>query len=162
MKKGKYFKQERQRIYDDRNHDPYLVTEKYAGPVVCNGCGALFKKGRWTWDDIPDEETNETVCPACRRVDDNHPAGFVELSGDFYLENREEILNLVDNIRRIEVSEHPLERIMAMTHGENGTRITTTGMHIARRIGDAVANAYQGDLDCSYDAENFIRVRWHR
>jgi hypothetical protein len=56
---------------------------------------------------------------------------------------------------------HPMERVMAISPEASHTLITTTGVHMARRIGEAVARAYQGDLNFTYgDNEKFIRVQW--
>jgi len=40
---------------------------------------------------------------------------------------------------------------------------TTTGVHIARRIGESLSRACQGDYSFQYgDAEKIIRVFWSR
>ena len=101
------------------------------------------------------------MCPACQRIADNYPAGYVELKGEFFEQRREEILNLVNNEEKLETGEHPMEKIMAITLEDDTTLITTTGVHVARRIGEAIARAYQGNLDYTYgDNEKSIRVVW--
>ncbi len=104
-----------------------------------------------------------TTCPACHRISENFPAGYVEIRGTFFDGHQDEILNLVHNIEKIEKMAHPLEMIMAVTpHGEK-TLITTTGIHIARRIGEAMSRAYQGEYSVQYaDGEKRIRVLWQR
>lgn len=103
------------------------------------------------------------VCPACRRIADRFPAGRVELSGDFFTGHREEILNLVRNAEAAEKCERPLERIMAITDETGSAIVTTTGIHVARRIGESLSRSYQGELDCRYgDGEDSIRVAWVR
>jgi NMD protein affecting ribosome stability and mRNA decay len=160
-KKGRNFKQEQTRIYDDSQIDSYREEEKYKEPTQCPKCGALFVGGRWTWKDTS-KEIHSAVCPACKRIEDNYPAGFLTLSGSFFVEHRNEILNLVENIKKAEREEHPLERIMEIEEQNDKTIITTTGLHLSRRIGDALKNAYEGELDTSYDAENYVRISWHR
>jgi len=157
--------QERRQIYTEEKAGPYRENEKYPEPTVCVECGALFVKGRWSWDEIP-ENVSTATCPACRRTADNYPAGIIELSGEFYQNHREELLNLVQNIKNKEIASHPLERIMEIredkeTDGDK-TLVLTTGIHIARRIGDALFNAYEGDLDFTYEEDTFIRVSWKR
>lgn len=160
-KKGHTFKQERTRIYDDKRIDTYREQEKYKEPTRCPKCSALFMNGRWSWHDTS-EETYSAVCPACRRIEDNYPAGILSLSGSFFDEHREEIMNMVENIRKLEREEHPLERIMNIEEKDGQTVITTTGMHLPRRLGDALKDAYEGELDISYDAENYVRISWYR
>ncbi|GAB4340767.1 MAG: BCAM0308 family protein [Desulfobulbaceae bacterium] len=158
MDKGMFGR--RDRLVKEKYHDTYKEGKKRPEPSVCPTCGAVFTGGRWTWAESP-EGAARGLCPACQRIEDNYPAGYVELKGPFFEERREEILNLVSNEEKMEKGEHPMERIMEVAAGEEGTMITTTGVHIARRIGEAVARAYQGDLQFTYgDNEKTIRVQW--
>lgn len=157
----KNFKQERTRIYDDNRNDSYRAVKKFPDPTVCNACGALFTNGRWTWDDIP-KQVSYAHCPACQRINDQYPAGIITVEGSFFHDNHSMIMNMIKNINSKEISEHPLERIMDIKKQEERTVITTTGLHLARRIGDALYNAYEGDLNYNYDDENLIRVSWKR
>ncbi|SMO49110.1 BCAM0308 family protein [Fodinibius sediminis] len=159
--KNRFFKQERTRIYDDNRIDPYREQMKYKEPARCTGCSALFINGRWSWEDT-NEAASEALCPACRRIEDHYPAGIVEVGGSFFEDHRFEIMHMVQNIARVESEEHPLERIMNVEDNEESTVVNTTGMHLARRIGHALEQAYDGELDISYDAENYVRVSWSR
>jgi hypothetical protein len=41
--------------------------------------------------------------------------------------------------------------------------ITTTDIHLPRRIGTALKRAYDGDLDVRFGEDEYaVRVRWHR
>jgi hypothetical protein len=41
--------------------------------------------------------------------------------------------------------------------------VTTTDMHLARGIGEALQHAYQGDLEYRYNPDqNLLRVSWSR
>jgi hypothetical protein len=52
---------------------------------------------------------------------------------------------------------------MAVEDGADGVLVTTTSVHLARAIGDALADAYKGELEYHYnDAENLLRVNWAR
>ncbi|CAG9166014.1 hypothetical protein LMG23992_00666 [Cupriavidus laharis] len=52
---------------------------------------------------------------------------------------------------------------MAIDSGEQGTVITTTGMHMARDIGNAIHYAYHGKLKIDYEnAETELHVSWNR
>jgi hypothetical protein len=142
--------------------DPYRLAEKLPGGATCKRCEARVQEGRWIWG-THDEKGVETLCPACRRIEDNFPAGYLELEGPFFNENREEIMNLVRNVARIEKKEHPMERIMLIRKDGGATQITTTGIHIARRLGDSLKRAYQGDLKVYYkDGEKGVRISWAR
>jgi hypothetical protein len=160
MAKWKSGRVDRMRVKESK--DPYLRIEKLPGGAFCKKCDAMVQEGRWTWD-VPAEKGVETLCPACRRIEDKYPAGYLELEGPFLSENREEIMNLVRNVAQVERNDHPMERIMVIRKDGGTTHITTTGVHIARRLGDSLKRAYQGDLKIDYkDGEKGIRVSWSR
>ena len=102
-------------------------------------------------------------CPACRRVRERLPAGYVSLGGPFLQAHRGEILNLVRRCEMNESGRHTLERIMSIEAVPRGVFVTTTGIHLARRIGDALHDAYKGRLRLRYSkAEKLLRVSWIR
>ena len=52
---------------------------------------------------------------------------------------------------------------MAIDERDDQFVITTTDIHLPRRIGQAIYNAYEGDFDFHYDEEGyFIRAKWRR
>jgi hypothetical protein len=152
---NKMIQQERQDVYRSKG--------KYAEPTVCADCGAIFQGGRWSWGAAPAGAAH-AACPACRRIADRFPAGRVELSGDFLQEHRAEILSLVRNAEAAEKADRPLERIMTIDDESDGrVLVTTTGVHVARRIGESLARSYQGTMDLRYgDGEDSVRVTWAR
>jgi hypothetical protein len=97
------------------------------------------------------------------RIAEHCPAGQITLSGDFLLAHREELLHLIRHEEAQEKAEHPLERIMAVEDQEQATVVTTTGMHLARRIGKAIEKAYRGHLDVQQAEDGRLcRVDWVR
>jgi len=158
----KVFFSRKDRLLKERRHDTYQMSGKWPEPTLCPKCGAVFSGGRWTWLEAP-QNANSTLCPACRRIGDKYPAGYVELKGPFFLAHRDEITNLIRNIENAEKAERPLERIMAMKRRRDTTLVTTTGIHIARRIGEALSRSYKGNLSVQYaDGDRIVRVYWQR
>ncbi len=152
----------RDRLLREHEHDTYKIRAKLPEPTACPECGALYRNGRWTWGKAP-SDAHETLCPACHRIRDDYPAGFVTLSGAFPREHREEIVNLARNLEEREKAEHALKRIMAIRDETEDILITTTNPGLARTIGDALQHAYEGELDYQYTEEgNILRVRWKR
>lgn len=150
------------KMFSQGRKDPYQSRKKLPDPTRCPTCNAVYLKGRWTWETVADPVAEEQ-CPACRRISDRVAAGVVELSGPFFEEHREEINNLIQNEEKLEKERHPLERLMGITKEENGLRVETTGIHLARRIGDALKNSYQGELKIDYlKGQEKVRVDWQR
>ena len=143
-------------------HDPYHARAKPPEPSACPKCGIVFHEGRWQRLPRP-AAAHEYLCPACRRMQDHYPAGYATLTGKFLSLHREEIMQLVRHEETQENSDHPLHRIMGIEDQPGEIVITTTDVHLARRIGEAVHHAYQGDLDVKYSPDEYmVRVSWNR
>jgi NMD protein affecting ribosome stability and mRNA decay len=152
----------RDRLVQDTRHDAYKARHKLPEPTVCPQCGAVFHAGRWQWLPRP-EQAHEEMCPACHRIHDVFPAGYVSVGGAFFRDNRDELLNLVKNAEERAKAEHPLKRIMKIEDADDGILVTTTDIHLARGIGEALHHAYQGELEFHYnEQENLLRVVWER
>ena len=142
--------------------DSYKTKGKLPEPTVCPDCGAVFHAGRWQWLDKP-KDAHQTSCPACHRVRDHFPAGYVTLAGEFFATHEKEILHLMQNRETQEKANHPLQRIMDIEKTDHGTVVTTTDIHLARGLGEALHHAYQGELELHYNPEqNLLRVSWSR
>jgi hypothetical protein len=150
-------------LIEPHRHDPYKARHKLPAPCVCPQCGAVFHEGRWQWlEEVPAGTPKET-CPACHRSNDKFPAGEIILSGPFFKSHRDEILSLLRNTQEGQNAEHPLSRIIEVTDRDADTVVTTTDIHLPRRVGHALEHAYKGKLDVHYNEEEyFIRVHWHR
>lgn len=150
------------RAQDRTVTDPYKRTRKLSEPTVCPQCGAVYQHGRWQWGERP-AGAHEVVCQACHRINDAYPAGEVVLGGRFLAAHQDEILAIVRRQEEIEKPEHPFNRIMHIATTPEGITVTTTDIHLPRRIGEALVSAYDGTLDFKYDEDGyFLHVDWHR
>ena len=103
------------------------------------------------------------MCPACHRIHDRFPAGYVKLEGEFLTAHRAEIISLVHHTEQKAKAEHPLQRIMEIVDEDGMVVVTTTNRHLAHGIGEAVHHAYQGHLDSHYNPEDdLLRIHWKR
>jgi NMD protein affecting ribosome stability and mRNA decay len=152
----------RDQLFQEQVHDSYKAGHKLREPTRCPDCGAVFQKGRWTWGAAPDA-AHEELCPACHRIHDKFPAGFVALKGAFLDGHRDEILHLIRNHEAKEKAEHPLQRIIAIVDSADGVMVTTTDIHLARDLAQALHRAYRGELELHYNKEdNLLRASWSR
>lgn len=62
--------------------DSYKAKGKLTEPTVCPDCGAVYQGGRWQWLAKP-MDAQKTTCPACHRMHDHFPAGYVNVAGEF-------------------------------------------------------------------------------
>ncbi len=151
-----------QAMFDDQSHDPYQRARKYSEPTRCDGCGAVYHGGRWQWGDAPAGAHAET-CPACRRIHDKLPAGVLVLDGPYVATHGDELIAIARNMAERERPEHALNRIMQIeAHGDR-IEISTTDIHLPQRIGKALTNAHDGELDVKYAKDEYsVRLHWHR
>ena len=142
--------------------DSYRTAAKLAHPAHCPRCGAAYARGRWTWGAAaPDAE--RITCPACQRIEDGFPAGYVTLKGAFFDAHRDDVLNLVAAREARARTMHPLQRIIGVEPVAKGVRVTTTDIHLARGIAKAVHHAFKGELDMRYSKdEQLVRATWSR
>ena len=152
----------RARIFDGKRHDPYLATGKYRDPARCPRCGAVYERGRWRWGSAP-PGSHVNDCPACRRVHDKLPAGFLTFDGPFVAEHADELIRIARNEAEHEAREHPMHRIMDIGSLDDRIEITTTDIHLPQRIGEAVKRAHDGALSMHYARDEYsVRAHWHR
>ncbi len=152
----------RDRTIQEARHDVYQERWKPREPTACPRCGAVFHKGRWNWG-VPAAEAHRSLCPACERMQDHNPAGEVRVRGPFVRAHRDEILGLVHNEEARAKAEHPLSRLMRIVEDKGAVVVTTTDVHLPRRIGEALRHAYQGRLAIRYSKEQeYLRIAWVR
>ena len=149
-------------LLQEREHDSYKPAHKPAEPAVCPDCGAVYHAGRWQWKERPGG-AHEVVCSACQRIRDGFPAGYVHVGGPFLAAHRDELTALLQHHEAKAKAEHPLVRIMGVEEEGDGMMITTTDIHLARDLGEALHHAYQGELEFHYnESEKLLRVHWRR
>lgn len=149
-------------ILDEKTHDPYQAEEKLSEPAVCDTCGASYQNGRWQWT-TPSVDAVQARCPACRRIAEGMPAGYVTIEGKFAQDHHDEVVSLIRNIEDREKPEHPLQRIMSIETEDGKLLVETTDVHLARGIGEALERAYKGELKFHYsEDEHLLRLHWER
>ena len=130
--------------------------------VVCSDCGAVYLNNRWSWDIRP-ENVDETLCPACQRVQNRMPEGILTVRGECLKEHRNEIMRLIRSRIQKTGSKYPLKRIMDMEGDETEAVFTFTDAQLTREIGDTLHQTFDGVLDFLYSSDaNMLRVTWQR
>lgn len=157
-------------IVPEAGHDPYRLLKEPSAGTACTGCGLVYREGRWTWPGetrilppFPASTEGEVLCPACRRIRDHYPAGFTTLRGPWLANHLGEVLDVIRVNAEIELLEHPENRVMTLDTRDGEIEITTTDTHLARRIGEAMRDAYEGELAVDYlEDGDQVRVAWTR
>lgn len=156
------YRYRRLQVLEGYGDDPYRPRRKPPGPAQCPRCGAVFRDGRWSWNRSAPPRA-KLLCPACRRIAEDMPAGYLTIAGDYFQRHRTEVLGRVVHCAEQERAEHPLERIVAMREQDGEMLVTTTSTHLARLIGHALKRAFKGELKMVYGRdENLLRARWSR
>jgi hypothetical protein len=150
-------------------HDPYIPDTHLVEGTRCSECGAIYHNQHWTLDEAIvtrlsiDREQPEQVCPACRKVRDQDPGGVVTLSGPFWSDHRDEILNLIQNEEKRAMATNPLERLIDISSEGENLVIRTTNEKLAQRLGRALHRAYNGEVEYKWSEDNKLaRVSWFR
>ena len=140
-------------------------------PAVCETCGALYVGRRWTLPGTAEESPKHkdwrhpriTTCPACKRIKDDLPSGFLHLKGRFLTEHRSEIERLLRAEASRAAVDNPLARIMKLNQAGAELIVTTTTEHLAKRLGEALEKSCSGKIRYDFSHENKLaRVYWRR
>ena len=155
----------RDRLIRERVHDPYRNRNKLPESTLCPACHAVFQQGRWQWlsEGLADPAHTE-LCPACRRIQEKVPAGFLTLQGDFFRSHAHEIMKIVRNREAQERAQRPLKRILGVERQADGAVVISfTDTHLPRDVGEAIQNACDGELEIQYTRDaGIVRVTWER
>jgi hypothetical protein len=142
------------------------VAERSAGSkkphdsLCCKVCGVVYGGGRWHWGPKP-VKARPCECPACQRIRNRVPAGVVRLSGGSVALHAKEMRQLALHQEEVEKAEHALNRIMAIEDTPQGLTISTTDIHLPRRIGQAIRRAFRGVLRIKFEESGeFVTVDW--
>jgi hypothetical protein len=147
----------------EKRCDSYNTGRKPRDPAICPNCHAVFMNGHWQWTTLLPKRARQEICPACRRIKDNCPAGTLLLKGSFIRAHKAELINLVKNQELCEKAEHPLNRIIRIEEHPDRLAIQTTDIHLPKRIADALNHAYKGDFRVRYEEGGyFVQVIWKK
>lgn len=152
------------RLIKEEVHDPYMARCKPSEPTVCSECGVAFTGGRWQWVEESLAEPHMMLCPACQRIHDRVPAGYLTLGGSFFTAQKDEIMNLIQNHVEQQKKQHPMKRLINIEdQADDSMLLTFTDLHLVSSVGKAIESAYQGDFDVQYtDEASIVRGKWHR
>ena len=153
----------------ERSTSAYLPKKGMKEVAVCDKCHMIYQNKRWYLDDkeasnlLTDSRVHRGTCPICRRMEDNVPAGSVTLSGDYFRQHEEEILDLIKNTEVKSRVKNPFGRIMEISQEGNVLNVSTTEDKLAQKLGREVYKAHKGELHYkwSHDQE-MVRVAWQR
>jgi NMD protein affecting ribosome stability and mRNA decay len=152
-----------------RVEDPYLPEEGQEA-AACTQCHALYQNKRWFFDaDLyarlaGTHKVREVLCPTCHKIKDRYAEGILTLSGDFFVEHRQEIVRLLKKEADRVGARNVMDRIIQMTlEEEDRLRVETTTEKLAQHLGRAVYKAYKGDLQFHWgEVDKLARVYWNR
>lgn len=90
----------------------------------------------------------EDTCPACDRIRDNRPLGYLNLSGVYFNQHRDEIMNLAHQRGEEQAAQHPMQRIINVGHADDGSvTMTFTDARSPHSVAQAIMQAFQGKIE---------------
>ena len=85
--------------FTPHDHRAYRCDLAMTDGAVCPECHASIHAGRWQWLAAAADAV-ESRCPACQRIDDDFPARFLTIEGNYFDTHRVELMNLVQTRSR--------------------------------------------------------------
>ena len=96
-------------------------------------------------------------------TDGQEAAGCVSIGGAFAREHLAEIIDLARRFEQHENLAHSGKRIIATRNEGHTFFIDTNDVRLARAIGEALCDTYQGELKFHFgEADWLVRVHWQR
>jgi hypothetical protein len=132
-----------------------MQPEEPADAIVCDDCSVLHHDGQWYWGAPPRGPVEGGLCPACRQIRDHYPTGTIRVPADL-ITQRDHLLHLIRNADALESANHPLERLMDIDTRNSGLIVTTTGIHLARRIASKLGRALARKPRMQYSAGQLL------
>jgi hypothetical protein len=154
---------------NERSTNVYLPKKGLKEEAICSRCRLVYRNKRWCMDEseaqrlLADSHVRRGTCPACRRMEDNLPAGIATFSGDYFLQHEVEILDLIKNEESRSRIKNPLGRVMEIAQDGNHLTVSTTEDKLAQKLGKEVYRAHKGELRYQWaHDQKMVRVNWVR
>lgn len=152
-----------------RSTDVYLPKKGLKEEAVCNRCKLVYQNKRWSMNEADARRlmdasgTRRGTCPACRRMEDNIPAGITTFSGEYFRKHEVEILDIIKNEEARSRVKNPLGRVMEIAQEGDVLTVSTTEEKLAQKLGKEVYKAHKGELRFQWaHDQKMVRVSWAR
>lgn len=152
----------------DTSGDPYLRMKEPEGWAICKRCRSVHYDKHWVLPEnfhgkLPEEGVQEALCPACRKISEEYPEGYIHLEGAFVKEHRQEIINTIKNKEEITKHYNPLERIMDIREHDSSIEVTTTTGKLAQKIGKILSKSFNKKAEYKWSEDTRVaRIVWKR
>ncbi len=152
-----------------RVNDPYELAAGQEA-AVCQECHGVYQGKRWFFDaKLYDQlsgpaKVRQVVCPTCRKIKDRYVEGYLTLSGEFWVQHREEIVKLLEKEAGKVGRRSFADRIIQMLpEADSKLVVETTTEKLAQHLVRTIFKAYKGDLNFRWsEPSRFVRVYWTR
>ncbi len=169
MKAGKSYSKSTRKKSIDSEKDPYLLKAAPGDMAECKKCSIIYHDKRWypagelVRLKTADKKVEKVLCPACQKIKDKFVGGFVNLSGEFLGEHKDEILKLLKNKEARAMRHNPLDRIIEVKERTGGLEVTTTTEKLAQRFGQILKKTFGGEVEYKWSSGvKLARVNWNR
>jgi NMD protein affecting ribosome stability and mRNA decay len=154
---------------NERSTNVYLPKKGMKESAICSKCNLIYQNKRWYLNEaearkfMTDSHVRMGTCPACRRMEDNLPAGIATFTGDYFSQHEMEILDIIKSEESRSKAKNPLGRIMEIAQEGNVLTVSTTEDKLAQKLGREVYKAHKGELHYQWaHDQKLVRVKWER
>lgn len=141
------------------DHDHRSPETKSADSLVCDDCGVVQHGGRWHWGAPAIGFVHGGRCPACETIRSGIPGGTLRIPMP-RVDSTNEVMQLVRTAATAEREEHPLERLMDVVERGGELVVTTTGIHLARRLATQLQRRFHEKPKVHYSEDDTVTVVW--
>jgi hypothetical protein len=89
--------------------------------------------------------------------------GVINISGNFLLDHKDEVLNLVKHEGKLSEERHPKRKVLSIDEADGKIVVKTSEHNLALHIGKALEHAYKGTHTYKFlKEEKYVEVDWRR
>lgn len=143
--------------------------QKFHHPLIDTKAGLVHENKYWEkLGDLDPKNIDELIegkAPSTRMKEEGICDGVLHLSGDFFINHKQEILNTIHNVAKMAEEHDPLNIIESMEEVEAGkVTVYTIKNQLAVRMGKKIDESFKGgELKIHWTKDDKpVEVWWHK
>jgi NMD protein affecting ribosome stability and mRNA decay len=145
-----------------RRVNPYRDSTKPADQPQCRKCGAINIRGNWLPEKKKQPLNNKTICPACLQQQQQYAMGVVELHGQAWQKQRDDVWRTILKTEEVARSKNDQQRLIGTRDFRGITKVYVTLPQLARHVRRELGKSFKGGKVEYHLSEHepYLRVIW--